>query len=39
MPPYTADVQRVTGLPVFDITSLVRMVHGALAAAIGPRPC
>jgi Asp/Glu/hydantoin racemase len=38
MPPYTADVQRETGLPVFDITSLVRMVHAALASAIGPRP-
>jgi hypothetical protein len=38
MPPYTADIQRETGLPVFDIVSLVTMVHGALAAALGPRP-
>ncbi|MGH7335815.1 MAG: aspartate/glutamate racemase family protein [Candidatus Rokuibacteriota bacterium] len=38
MPPYTADIQRETGLPVFDIVSLVTMVHGALAASLGPRP-
>jgi Asp/Glu/hydantoin racemase len=38
MPPYTADIQRATGLPVFDIASLVAMVHGALVAAGGPRP-
>ena len=38
MPPYTADIQRETGLPVFDIVSLVTMVHGALIAAGGPRP-
>jgi hypothetical protein len=38
MPPYGADIQRETGLPVFDITTLVRMVHGALVAGIGPRP-
>jgi hypothetical protein len=38
MPPYAADVQRATGLPVFDITSLVRMAHDALAASGGPRP-
>ena len=38
MPPYTADIQRVTGRPVFDITTLVRMTHDALAAAGGPRP-
>ena len=25
MPPYTADVQRATGLPVFDVVSLVRL--------------
>ena len=37
MPPYAADVQRVTGLPVFDITSLVRMVHDALAVGLPPR--
>jgi hypothetical protein len=38
MPPYTADIQRETGRPVFDITTLVRMAHDALAAAGGPRP-
>jgi Asp/Glu/hydantoin racemase len=37
MPPYAADVQRETGLPVFDIVSLVTLVHGALAAGLGPR--
>jgi hypothetical protein len=37
MPPYTADIQRATGLPVFDITTLVRMAHDALAAARAPR--
>ena len=29
LPPYAAAVQRVTGLPVFDFTHLVTMVHGA----------
>lgn len=38
MPPYARDIQRETGLPVFDIVSLVTLVHGALAAGIGPRP-
>jgi Asp/Glu/hydantoin racemase len=38
MPPYTGDIQRETGLPVFDIVSLVTMVHGALVTAGGPRP-
>jgi hypothetical protein len=38
MPPYTADIQRETGLPVFDITTLVRIAHDALAAARRPRP-
>ncbi len=38
MPPYTADIQRETGLPVFDIVSLVTLAHRALATAIGPRP-
>jgi len=37
MPPYATDVQRVTGLPVFDITSLVRMTHDALSAGLAPR--
>jgi hypothetical protein len=38
MPPYTADIQRETGRPVFDIVSLVRLVHGGLTSALGPRP-
>ena len=38
MPPYTADIQRETGLPVFDIVSLVTLAHAALAGAVGPRP-
>jgi Asp/Glu/hydantoin racemase len=38
MPPYTADVQRETGLPVFDIVSLVTMIHAALVAGQRPRP-
>lgn len=38
MPPYAADIQRETGLPVFDIVSLVRLVHQALAAGRPPRP-
>jgi hypothetical protein len=38
MPPYAADIQRETGRPVFDITTLVRMAHDALAASGGPRP-
>jgi Asp/Glu/hydantoin racemase len=38
MPPYAEDIQRETGLPVFDIVSLVVMAHRALAAAGGPRP-
>jgi hypothetical protein len=38
MPPYAADIQRVTGRPVFDIVSLVRMTHTALVAGLGPRP-
>jgi len=29
MPPYAKAIQESTGLPVFDITSLVRMVHNA----------
>src|SRR5919109_4358877 len=37
MPPYTADIQRETGLPVFDITTLVRMAHDALACGRAPR--
>jgi hypothetical protein len=38
MPPYRADVQRATGLPVFDIVSLVRMVHDALVHGLPPLP-
>jgi hypothetical protein len=38
MPPYAADVQRETGRLVFDIVSLVRLVHDGLASAVGPRP-
>jgi Asp/Glu/Hydantoin racemase len=38
MPPYTDDIRRATGLPVFDIVSLVTLAHGALAAGLGPRP-
>jgi hypothetical protein len=38
MPPYTADIQRETGRPVFDITTLVRLAHDALAATGPPRP-
>ena len=37
MPPYADDIRRATGLPVFDIISLVRMAHDALAMSIGPR--
>ncbi len=38
MPPYAADIQRATGRPVFDIVSLVTMVHGALICGQPPRP-
>jgi Asp/Glu/hydantoin racemase len=38
MPPYAADVQRATSLPVFDIVSLVNLVHGALVSGLSPRP-
>jgi len=38
MPPYAADIQRETGLVVFDIVSLVNMVHAGLAAGLPPRP-
>ena len=37
MPPYAADIQRATGLPVFDVLSLVHLVHDALAAGRPPR--
>src|SRR5205809_3302312 len=38
MPPYPAALRRETGLPVFDIVSLVTLAHRALATTIGPRP-
>ena len=38
MPPYRAVLQEATGLPIFDITSLVRMVHDALERGLPPRP-
>lgn len=38
MPPYAADIQRATGLPVFDVVSLVRLVHAALVSGLPPRP-
>jgi Asp/Glu/hydantoin racemase len=37
MPPYTGDLQRETGLPVFDIVSLVTLVHGSLTLGLPPR--
>jgi Asp/Glu/Hydantoin racemase len=38
MPPFRADVQAATGLPVFDVTSLIRMVHEAVVFGLPPRP-
>jgi Asp/Glu/hydantoin racemase len=38
MPPYRADIQAATGVPVFDITALVRMVHDAVSPGLPPRP-
>lgn len=38
MPPYRADIQAATGLPVFDITTLVRLVHEAVRHGLPPRP-
>jgi hypothetical protein len=38
MPPYRADIQAATGLAVFDITSLVQMVHDAVSQGLPPRP-
>jgi aspartate/glutamate racemase len=38
MPPYRADIQAATSLPVFDITTLVRMVHDAVSQGLPPRP-
>jgi Asp/Glu/hydantoin racemase len=36
MPPYAEDIQRETGRAVFDILSLVRMAHDALAMGLPP---
>ena len=30
LPPYSADVARVTGLPVFDIVTMIHYIHMAL---------
>jgi hypothetical protein len=38
MPPYRADVRAVTGLPVFDLTDLIRLVRAALPADSPDRP-
>jgi hypothetical protein len=38
MPPYRSALQEATGLPVFDITTLVRMVHDAAHRGLPPRP-
>lgn len=38
MPPYRADLEAATGLPVFDITTLVRMLHDAVRHGLPPRP-
>ncbi|HSB41929.1 MAG TPA: aspartate/glutamate racemase family protein [Methylomirabilota bacterium] len=38
MPPYRADIEAAAGLPVFDITTLVRMVHEAVRHGLPPRP-
>ena len=38
MPPFRADVQAATSLPVFDVTSLIRMVHEAVVFGLPPRP-
>jgi Asp/Glu/hydantoin racemase len=38
MPPYRAEIEAATGLPVFDVTTLVRMVHEAVRHGLAPRP-
>ncbi len=38
MPPFRREVQAATGLPVFDITSLIRMVHEAVVLGLPPLP-
>jgi len=34
MPPYAAAIREATGLPVFDITTLIRMVYAALVPPV-----
>ena len=34
MPPYAATIREATGLPVFDITTLIRLVHAALVPPV-----
>jgi hypothetical protein len=34
MPPYRADIQHATGLPVFDIVHLLTLVHHALSSPV-----
>jgi Asp/Glu/hydantoin racemase len=34
MPPYAAPIREATGLPVFDITTLIRLVHAALVPPV-----
>jgi Asp/Glu/Hydantoin racemase len=34
MPPYAAAIREATGLPVFDITTLIRMVYAALVPSV-----
>ncbi|MFQ5829326.1 MAG: aspartate/glutamate racemase family protein [Candidatus Methylomirabilia bacterium] len=36
MPPYRADIQQATGLPIFDVVTLVSAVHSALAHSLPP---
>jgi Asp/Glu/hydantoin racemase len=31
MPPYAHNIQKITGLPVFDLTTLTTMVHGVVS--------
>jgi Asp/Glu/hydantoin racemase len=38
MPPYAAAIREATGRPVFDITTLIRMVYDALAPPRYPAP-
>jgi Asp/Glu/hydantoin racemase len=38
MPPFRADLQAATGLPVFDIVHLVQLVHTAVGHGLPPRP-